>query len=373
MNLSIPAFWPRRWLLKSALSLPSAVLRFLSGSGVVHVQGRTLDAQIQFLWRAWFTQSTGRTDLNLTDKSLETARQEWQDAAAQMPAPPEARVRFETVGGDTSTSSFGGTAPISGLLIRPLQIAPDAPLLVFFHQGGGILGGSDLSKSFCALLAHEARCPIFLPDYRLAPANRFPAALDDARTAWEWAQSNAFRLGAPSGQVAIGGVLMGANLAARLCLDLRRDFKPLPVAQLLITPLLDLSDPSIKAQSPLGLWPITANDIGIMISHYAGGGMDLSDPRISPAQEPLIIGQPKTFVVSAGLDPLAAQAEAFVKRLIPARTKVLYRRYDTLPLGFDLFAGVVDEARAATVDIAREWLDLLRTVAVEPDLVQDIA
>eukprot|EP01042_Synura_sphagnicola_P016136 gene16136-20434_t len=105
-----------------------------------------------------------------------------------------------------------------------------------------------------------------------------------------------------------------------------------------------------------------------MISHYAGAAVDLSDPRLSPALEKLIIGQPKTFVVSGGLDPLAIQAEGFVKRLIAARNKVLYRRYDTLPLGFDLFAGVVDEARAATVDIAREWLDLLRAVAAEPDL-----
>ncbi len=147
------------------------------------------------------------------------------------------------------------------------------------------------------------------------------------------------------------------------------------MAQLLVTPLLDFSDPGIKANAGAGLWPITAADLDIMISHYAGAGTDLTDPRISPARESLIVGQPRTFVVAAGLDPLAAQAEAFVHRLIQGRTKVVYRRYDNLPLGFDLFAGVVHEARAAAMDMAHNWVDLLRAnrAEPEPDLVQDVA
>lgn len=362
----------RLWLLKKVLSLPVPVLRSLAGSGVVHVAGRTLDAQIQFLWRTWFNTTPGRVPLALSDKSLEAARQDWQDTAAFLGQPSGVKVRYETIG-DGATSTVGGGAPVPGLLIRPVRIAPDAPLLVFFHQGGGVLGGAQLSRAFCSVFAHEARCPVFIPEYRLAPAHRFPAALDDARTALEWAQAHASRLGATSGEIAIGGILTGASLAARLCLDLKRDFKPLPVAQLLVTPLLDFSDAGIKAHANLGLWPMTAGDLDIMIAHYAGAGTDLTDPRISPARESLIIGQPRTFIVSAGLDPLADQAEAFVHRLLAARTRVLYRRYDTLPLGFDLFAGVVHEARAAVMDMAQNWVELLRSGHAEPDLVQDVA
>lgn len=364
----------RLWLLKKVLSLPVPVLRSLAGGGVVYVNGRTLDAQIQFLWRTWFNRTPGRIPLSLRDQSLEAARQEWQDTAAFLGAPSGLKVKYEPIG-DGATATVGGSAPVSGLLIRPARIAPDAPLLVFFHQGGGVLGGAVLSKAFCAVFAHEARCPVFIPEYRLAPTNRFPAALDDARVALDWAQANAGRLGAASGQVAVGGVLTGANLAARLCLDLKRDFKPLPVAQLLVTPLLDFGDAGIKANASLGLWPITANDIDLMTGHYAGAGTDLTDPRISPAREGLIIGQPRTFVVSAGLDPLADQAEAFVHRLMAARTRTVYRRYDTLPLGFDLFAGVVHGARAAVNDMAQTWVELLRSgqAEPEPDLVQDVA
>jgi len=355
------------WLLKRGLTLPPAVLRFLAGGGVVHDQGRTLDPQIQFLWRALFTNPAGQARLSLTGKSLENVRAEWQETAALFGLPDDIRVRFEAIGGEGAR--LGGVAPISGLLIRPAHISEDAPLLVFFHQGGGVIGGPGLSKAFCALLAHGARGPVFLPDYRLAPLNRFPAPLEDARAAYDWAALNATRLGATSGRTAIGGSLTGAGLALRISLDLKRDFKPMPAGQLLITPLTDLADPAIRASAAkageaLTQWPLSVADLDLMISHYAGAGTSLSDLRLSPALEKLI-GQPKTFIVSAGFDPLATQAEALAKRLIAARTTVLYRRYDTLPLGFDLFAGVVDEVRRATRDIAENWVDLLRNGQTE--------
>ncbi len=349
----------RLWLLRQVLSLPPACLRFFAGGGVVHADGRTLDPQIQFLWRSWFAGSATQP-LSLAGKSLEQARQEWQDLAARLGTSPLARVKIEEVGAETVGSPYG-PSPMRGLLIRPAAVATDAPLLVFFHQGGGVLGGPELSRAFCAMFAHEARCPIFIPEYRLAPLHRFPAAFEDARAAFEWAQANAFRLGARSGDVAVGGVLTGANLAARLSLDLRRDFKPLPVGQLLVTPLLDLSDPALTSGAQPGQWPLGPADLDIMVSHYAGAGVDPADPRVSPAFESVLVGQPRTVVVSAGLDALAPQAEAFVRRLMAARVRTVYRRYDTLPLGFDLFAGLVDDASAAVRDMAALWTETLRT------------
>lgn len=354
------ASYMNTWLLKRGLTLPAAVLRFLAGGGVVYRHGQTLDAQIQFLWRGLFTNPAGRTRLSLTGKSLESVRGEWQETINLFGLPDDIRVRYETIEGE-----------VSGLLIRPAHISEDAPLLVFFHQGGGVIGGPNLSSAFAALLAHEAHAPVFLPEYRLAPLNRFPAALEDARAAYDWAVTNAVRLGAASGQVALGGALIGASLAARIGLDLRLEHSPLPVGQLLLTPLVDLADPAIKAEAALGLWPISVDDLAIMIGHYAGAGASLTDPRLSPALENLPGGLPKTFVISAGLDPLARQGEAFARRLKAAGNPILYRRYDTLPLGFDLFAGVVDEARSAVSNIAENWVDLLRNV--EPERAQDAA
>lgn len=363
----------RLWLLRRILSFPSALIRFFAGGGVVYSGGQTLDPQIQFLWRTWFApaESNGRMPLTLADKRLDQAREEWRDISAFLGVPGPAKVRVEILG-DPAVPS--GSAPIGGLLIKPHDIAADAPALVFFPQGGGVLGGADLSRTFCTLLAVEARCPIFIPNLRLAPEARFPAALEDAHLALDWAMGNAFRLGAKSGEIAVGGALTGAGLAARLCLDLRRDAKPLPVAQLLVTPLVDLSDTTFSASPYANLWPLSAADLGLLISYYAGAAVDLADPQPSPALEASLAGQPRTFIVSAGLDPLAPQAEALARRLIDTKTPTVYRRYDTLPLGFDLFAGTVDAARAATADIARTWVELLRRERTSGDTqLRDVA
>ena len=350
----------RLWLLRLILSFPSALIRFFAGGGVVYSAGQTLDPQIQFLWRTWFApaESNGRMPLTLDGKSLDQAREEWRDIAGFLGSTGAPRVRVETI---SESGGEAGGEPVNGLLIRPQDIALDAPLLVFFPQGGGVLDGPDLSRAFCSLFAAEARCPVFIPALRLAPEARFPAALDDAYRALDWSLANTTRLGAKSGAIAIGGALTGAALAVRLTLDRLRNRESLPVAQLLLTPLLDLSDTAVAASPHAQLWPLSAADLGLMISYYAGAGVDLADPRPSPAREQMLTGLPPTFVVSAGLDPLAAQGEAFARRLIGAGTQTLYRRYDTLPLGFDLLAGVVDTARAATTDIARTWVGLLHS------------
>jgi len=354
----------RRLLLRRVLTLPFAVLRFLSGGGVVHIDGRTLDTQIAFLWKTFFARQDHRTPLTLTGTSVEGAREDWQAAAAIMSVSADVRVKVENAGD-------GGL--VRGQLIRPARIDHDAPLLVFFHEGGGVLGGPELSLAFASLLAFEARCPVFLPQYRPAPEHRFPAGYEDARLAWDWALANLTRLGATSGRAAVGGAGMGGNMAARLCLDLRREFRPLPAAQLLISPLLDLADDSLKGSPYAQVWPISAADLEIMIGHYAGAGTALGDPALSPLREAVLNGLPRALVVAGGLDPLAAQTERYVHRLLAARTRTVYRRYDPLPLGFPLFAGVVDHVQEAVRDIAHLWNELGAETVTEAGQAPDTA
>jgi acetyl esterase len=342
------------YLLRTALTLPAPVLRLLSGGAIVYEQGRTLDPEFQFLWRTGLSDRNGRPRLGVAGRPLDEARADWRDMAARFATAPGARVQVDTV----------GSAGVSGLLIRPLHIDDDMPLMVFFHQGGGVLGGPELSRAFGGLFAFAARCPVFLPHYRLAPDHRFPAALEDAHRIADWAQTNAFTLGAPSGRVALGGALTGAGLAARLCLELKRDLKPQPAGQLLLTPLLDLGDPGLR-DADKGLWPLNGADLNEMIANYAGGGHDLSDPRLSPGREKLLGGQPRGLIASAGFDPTAAQAEDYARRLRRAGCETVYRRYDSLPLGFDLLCGLAGSARAATLDIAGLWRGLMRPAGSE--------
>ena len=372
----------RRLFLKQVLGLPNAILRLMSGGGVIHLDGYTLDPQIQFLWHTYLQDESGDL-LSLKDKTIEQARQDWRDVASLLGLRDDTRVHIDRLDSNrnhaTTPQGQGANTqqipnqsparysaiPVSGLLFRPQIIDPAMPLLVFYPEGFGALGGSELSQSLCALLAHHAHCPIFMPDCRLSPDHRYPAGFDDARLSFEWAHDNLSALGAT--EIAIGGVSLGANWATRLCLDLRREFKPLPKAQLLVTPLLDLgregfsdNQDSMQDQS---LWPISQDDITLLINAYLGADSDPGDVRLSPLRESVLSGLPRALIASGGLDPLAQQGESFAKRLMSARVETIYRRYDTMPYGFGLFCGMVEQAKQAVTDMANQWVQLIQSRA----------
>jgi len=346
--------------LKRSLSLPSATLRFLSGLGIVHVNGHTLDPQIQFLWQTGL-RASGIHLTSLSDTPVEQVREAYAKLSALILSHRPKGLKIETIEtGFGQVHGYDGDIPaMGGTLIRPQNSDPSLPLLVFFHQGLGLLGPCDLSLALCAQMAFTLQCPIFLPNYQLSPEHRYPAGLNDARTAYDFAVANAQKLGAVSGEVAIGGEALGANFALRICLDLKREFKPQPVAQWLISPLIDLSDAELKHSPFADVWPLTSADIDVAIKAYAGSALDLKDAGLSPLLDTSLSGLAKCLIVSGGLDPLAHQALHLVARLKKAHIGFTYRQYDDLPLGFGLLCGLSDKADEAAFDMAKEWVTLL--------------
>ena len=113
---------------------------------------------------------------------------------------PDPGVRFEPLG----IEGPGGTV-LRPRLYRPEVQDPEAPLMVFAHFGGGVIGDLETCHAFCSILSKTGRGPVLSVDYRLAPEHRFPAGLDDVMAAYRWGRDNAERFGAPIAQAAIGG------------------------------------------------------------------------------------------------------------------------------------------------------------------------
>ncbi len=326
--------------LKAALSLPRPVLRLLSGGGVVYRGGRTLDPRLQFL------ASHGRGLPALESVTPQEARLISVQMIKMLDGRLEPGVALEHLTIETEAG------PLNARAYRPAVQDPAAPVIVYAHMGGGVIGNLDTSHLFCGILAAVAKAPVLSVDYRLAPEDRFPAGLDDTLAAYRWARANGGRFGAPAGVAAIGGDAMGANFAAVICQELRRHGEPQPALQLLVYPVVDVASETQSMTTYADAYPLSRDLMTWFMGQYLGPEDDPADPRLSPIKQADLAGLAPAVIATAGFDPLVDQGEAYARGLNAAGTAVVYRCYDALAHGFCAFAGVVPAAAVACREIA---------------------
>ena len=114
-----------------------------------------------------------------------------------------------------------------------------APLLLWMHGGGNVMGRPELDDQLCAHYVRETGVMVISVDYRLAPRYPFPSGLDDCERALRWAIERSEELGIDASRIAIGGVSAGGGLAAALVQRLHDQSDIRPALQLLIYPMLD--------------------------------------------------------------------------------------------------------------------------------------
>ena len=132
----------------------------------------------------------------------------------------------------------GHAGPIAARFYVPGNLPADspAPLLVYLHGGGFVIGDLDTHDDVCRFLALAAGVAVLSVDYRLAPEHPFPAAVEDTWAAFNWAVANATELGVDPARIAVGGDSAGGNLAAVVSLLARAGGGAMPAMQLLIYP-----------------------------------------------------------------------------------------------------------------------------------------
>ena len=218
-------------------------------------------------------------------------------------------------------------------------------LLVYYHGGGWVIGGLDSHDNVCRSLAVRTGHAVLSVDYRLAPEHPFPAAVEDALCALRWAHENAESLGVDPDRIAVGGDSAGGNLAAVVSQQ-----RPVPIVfQLLIYPATDMtmSLPSHVENAPGPVLSRQAMDW--FIGHYMQPGSDRKDPLASPlfAPDALVAGTPPALVLTAELDPLRDEGEAYARRIIENGGTASVVRFNGHFHSFFGMLGLLDDAAAA--------------------------
>jgi acetyl esterase len=225
------------------------------------------------------------------------------------------------------------------------------PLFVFYHGGGWVLGSLDESDGYCRILANATGAVVVSVDYRMAPEHVFPAAVDDCYAATVWAAANAASLGADAGRLVIGGDSAGGNLAAVVAQIARDRGGPAIRLQVLMCPVTDhdFERPSYN-ENAIG-YLLHKDAMQWFFDHYVPDPADRDDPRVSPLKGSLA-GLPAAYVITAGMDPLCDEGDAYAAALKAAGVAVTYTTYPDQFHDFNTMALVLPKGMAATEEIA---------------------
>ena len=235
----------------------------------------------------------------------------------------------------------------------PVRVyTPDAAVghahgvLVWYHGGGFVIGDLETADATCRALANRAGCVVVSVDYRLAPEHPAPAALDDCVAALIWTVENFELLGVDASKVAVGGDSAGGNLAALVCQRVRAEFGPDIDFQLLVYPVTDLtmSHPSIDENAE-GYF-LTKRSMEWFIGSYLPEG-DPKDASVSPLYADDLSEMPPALVITAELDPLRDEGEAYAARLRDAGVPTEALRYEGQIHGFFGMATMLDDGKDA--------------------------
>ena len=247
----------------------------------------------------------------------------------------------------------------SGALGVRLYTPPEAsgallPGLVYFHGGGMVAGSLDTHDSIARALCHWGACRIVSVDYRLAPEHPFPAALEDAAAAVLHLSERGAEFGIDAARLGVSGDSAGGTIAAVTCQRFARAGRPALALQLLICPILDYGRASGSRRDFASGYLVDQATLEHDLMHYAPGGADPADPRISPSRAADIHGLPRTIIHTAEFDPLRDEGQDYFRRLTQTGAALTYTCHPGMIHLFYGLGAVIPYARAALEQIGKE-------------------
>ena len=264
-----------------------------------------------------------------TADDVPTLRASFEELMRKIPVAPDVRKTRIAVGG-------------IGAIEVTIDGTDSADVILYFHGGVYVIGSAAASVPLVADLARRTATKVITVDYRLAPENPYPAALQDARAAYE----GLLQQGVDPGRIALAGESAGAGLAMATLLALRDAGKALPSSAFLMSPYADLtlSGESVvdkKALDPL----LTPDNLRRRVTDYVADA-DAADPYISPVHGDLT-GLPPILIQVGSHEILLSDAIRLAARAATADVAVTLDVVPGVPHVFQAYAAVLDEGDAA--------------------------
>jgi acetyl esterase len=302
------------------------------------VDGVAIDRHFQLVLRA--NRALG-VSVNADDLAASRASLRRVVALMDAPGPDAGPVRDEQIAGGAGPIGvrvYAGRGAARG-------VGSGRPACVFYHGGGFCQGDLDTHDGLCRRIARAIGGPVVAVDYRLAPENPFPAAVEDAVAAYAWVEAQAAELGADPARIGVAGDSAGGNLAAVVSGQRIDAGLAPPAAQLLFYPSLDNRSAGRRRPELAVGYGLERADVEAYRVKYGVTELD-GDERVSPGRRPNLAGMPPTVMATAGFDLLCQEGEDYAAALAEAGVTVVNEGRADLIHGYALMTKLPAAARA---------------------------
>jgi monoterpene epsilon-lactone hydrolase len=272
-----------------------------------------------------------------TSADVPTLRAAFNELTAQVPVAPDIQQKQVEHGG------------VAGVEVT-IQGNEAENVILYFHGGVYVIGTVAATVPLVGDLVRRTGTKAITLDYRLAPEHPYPAAVKDARAAYEGLLAQ----GIAPGQIALAGESAGGGLAMALLLELREASVPLPSCGYLMSPYADLTLSGETLAEKREVDPIlTPDGLRARVPDYVAGA-DAADPYISPIFADLR-DLPPLLIQAGSHEILLSDALRLAGRAAISDVPVTLDVTPGVPHVFQAYAGLLDEAGAA-LDRASDFL-----------------
>lgn len=225
----------------------------------------------------------------------------------------------------------------------------DKTALLYIHGGAFIIPAvPETHVSMMARWCKDLDAVGFMVDYRLAPFNKFPAALDDCERAYR----ALLDLGFKPDRIVIAGESAGGNLTLGVLQRIRKQGWPMPACAIPISPATEMGRMHAPPSRALKLHsdPLLPMASLQRVDEMYAGDWDASDPELSPLYAD-VTGFPPMYLLASDSEVLLDDTVLLARRMREAGIEAQLEVWPALPHAFPLFENVFPEVRQARMDI----------------------
>ena len=215
-------------------------------------------------------------------------------------------------------------------------------LLLYLHGGGYVVGGCDMHRQMVSHIARAGRLRALLPEYRLSPEHKYPAAIDDAVAVYR----SVLQTGVDAGDIVFAGDSAGGGLTVATLIALRDAGERLPAAAVLLSPFLDVtgSGRSMQTRADRDPW-FRPQDVAVVAGHYCQAH-EQRLPMVSPVFAD-VDGLPPVYIQVGDDEILLSDSERLAEKYTAAGIDVELDIWPEMWHVFQAFIGKMPESRQA--------------------------